>query len=124
MGDNLITGKFVSTFQIPTQDLDTPTRLKMAVKGSCSTITYKSKPLIPVGYETGNTTDALVCSLDNYDIFLAMSYLTAHNTIINCGNAIISFPKKAINLTPKETNNTRFSAMTSFDTTDFISEFG
>ena len=65
MGDNLISGKFVSAFQIPTQDLDTPVSLKMAVKGSRSTINYKAPPLIQIGDETGDTTDALVCSLDN-----------------------------------------------------------
>ena len=123
MGDNLISGKFVSTFQIPTQDLDTPISLKMAVKGSRSTINYKAQPLIQVADETGNTTNALVCSLDNYDIFLGMPYLTAHNAIIDCGNAIISFPKKEITLTCKKANNTRFSAMTNCDTPDFISEF-
>ena len=31
MGDNLISGKFLSTFQIPTQDLNIPISLKMAV---------------------------------------------------------------------------------------------
>src|SRR3984885_6877140 len=123
MGDNLISGKFVSTFQIPTQDLDTPISLKMAVKGSRSTINYKAQPLIQVGDETGDTTDALVCSLDNYDIFLGMPYLTAHNAIIDCGNAIITFPKKGVTLTCKKATNTRFSAMTSSDTPDFISEF-
>ena len=51
MGDNLISGKFVSTFQIPTQDLDIPISLKMAVKGSRSIINYKSQPLIQVGDE-------------------------------------------------------------------------
>ena len=96
MGDNLISGKLVSTFQIPTQDLDTPISLKMAVKGSRSTINYKSQRLIQVGDITGDTTDALVCSLDNYDIFLVMPSITAHNAIIDCGNAIISVPKKAI----------------------------
>ena len=60
MGDNLISGKFVSTFQIPTQVLDTPIGLKMAVKGSRSTINYKSQSLIQVGDKTGDTTDALV----------------------------------------------------------------
>ena len=123
MGDNLISGKFVSTSQIPTQDLDTPISLKIAVKGSRSTINYKAQPIIQVGDETGDTTDALVCSLDNYDIFLGMPYLTAHNAIIDCGNAIISFPKKGITLICKKANNTRFSAMTSSDTPDFISEF-
>ena len=95
----------------------------MAVKGSRSTIDYKSQPLIQVGDETGDTTDTLVCSLDNYDIFLGMPYLTAHNTIIDCGNAIIIFPKKGVTLTCKKANNTRFSAMTNSDTPDFISEF-
>ena len=52
-----------------------------------------------------------------------MPYLTAHNTIIDCGNAIISFPKKEITLTCKKANKTRFSAMTLSDTPDFISEF-
>jgi len=98
-GDNLISGKFVSIFQIPTKDLKTPISLKMAVKGSRSTINYKLQPIIHVGDETGGITDALVCSLDNYDIFLGMPYLTTHNTIINCGNSIISFPKKGITLT-------------------------
>ena len=123
MGDNLISGKFVSTFQIPTQDLDTPISLKMAVKASRSTINYKSQPLIQVGDETGDTTDALVCLLDNYDILLGMPYLTAHNAIIDCGNAIITFPKKGVTLPCKKANNTRFSAMTSSDTPDFTLEF-
>ena len=95
----------------------------MAVKGSRSTINYKAQPLIQVGDDTGDTTDALLCSLDNYDIFLRMLYLTAHNAIIYCGNAFITFPKKGITLTCKKVNNTRFSAMTSSGTPDFISEF-
>ena len=77
MRDNLRSAKFVSTFQIPTQDLDTPISLKMAVKGSRSTINYKSQPLIQVSDKTGDTTNAPVYSLDNYDIFLAMPYLMA-----------------------------------------------
>ena len=123
MGDNLISGQFVSTFQIPTQDLDTPISLKMAVKGFRSTINYKSQPLILVGDETGYTTDALVCSLDNYDIFLGMPYLSAHNAIIDCGNAIITFLKKGVTFTCKKANNTGFSALTNSDTPSFISEF-
>ena len=70
----------------------------MAVKESRSTINYKSQPLIQVVDEIGDTTDALVCSLDNYDIFLGMPYLTAHNAIIDCRNAIIPFPKKGVTL--------------------------
>jgi len=94
MRDKLSSGTFVSTFQIPTKDLDTPISLKMAVKGSRSTINYKSQPLIQVGDDTGDITDTLVSSLDNYDIFLGMPYLTTHNAITDCGNSIISFPKK------------------------------
>ena len=52
-----------------------------------------------------------------------MPYLTAHNAIIDCRNAIISLPKKGITLTCKKANKTRFSTMTSSDTPDFISEF-
>ena len=102
MGDNLISGKFVSTFQISTQDLDTPISLKMAVKRTRSTINYKSQPLIQVVDETSDTNDALVCSLENYDIFLGMPYLTAHNAIIDCENAIITFPKTGVTLTCKK----------------------
>jgi len=94
----------------------------MAVNGSHSTINYKSQPVIQVGDETGDITNALVCSLDNYDIFLGMLYLTTHNAIIDCGNSIISFPKKGITLSCRKGNNARFSAMTNSDTPDFISE--
>ena len=52
-----------------------------------------------------------------------MPYLTAHNTIIDCGNAIIIFPKNRVTLTCKKAKNTRFRAMTNSDTPDFISEF-
>ena len=123
MGDNLISGKFISTFQIPTQDLDTSISLKMAVKGSRSTINYKCQPLIQMENETGDKNDTLVCLLDNYDILLGMPFLTSNNAIIDCENAIISFPEKGITLTCKKTNNTRFSAMTNSDIPYFISEF-
>ena len=122
MGDNLISGKFVSTFQIPTKDLKTPVSLKMAGKGSHSTINYKSQPVIQVGDETADITDSLVCSLNNYDVFLGMPYLRSHNAIIDCGNSIISFPKKGITLTCRKGNNARFSAMTTSGTPDFICE--
>ena len=52
-----------------------------------------------------------------------MPYLTAHNAIIDCGNAIISFPDKGVTLTCKKASNARFSAMAKPDTPDFISEF-
>ena len=110
MGDNLISGKFVSAFPIATQDLDTPITPKMAVKKSRSTINYKAQPRIQVGDETSHTTDALVCSFDNYDILLGMPYLTTDNAIIDCGNAIITFPKKGVTLTCKKANKTKFSA--------------
>ena len=122
-GDNLISGKFVTTFKTPTQDLDTSISLKVAVKGSHSTINYKCQSLIQMENETGDKTDALVCSLDNYDIFLGMPFLTANKAIIDCRNAIISFPEKGITLTWKKANYIRFSAMTNPDTPDFISEF-
>ena len=123
MGDNLILGKFVSTFQIRTQDLKTRNCPKMEFKGSRSTINYKSQPLIPIGDGTSVTTNALVSSLDKYDISLGMPYLTAYKAIIDCGNTIITFPKKRVTLTCKKANNTGFSAQTNSDTTDFISEF-
>jgi len=123
MGDNLISAKFVSTYNIPTKNLDTPINLKMAVKGSRSTINYKSKPVIQIGKESGDITDALVCSLDNYDIFLGMPYLAAHNAIIDCGKAIITFPEKNVTLSCKKASNIRFSAMAITNPPDFISEF-
>ena len=123
MGDNLTSGKFLCTLQIPTQNLNISIRLKMAVKGSRSTINYKTQPLIQVGDETSDTTDAVVCSSDNYDILLGMPYLTAHDAIIDCENAIITFPKMGVTLTCKKANSKRFSAMTNSDTPYCISEF-
>jgi len=114
----------VSTLQIPTKDLNFPTSLKMAVEGSCSTINYKSQPVIQLRDETVDITDALVCSLDNYDLFLGMPYLTTHtNSIKDCGNSIILFPKKGISLTCRKGNNVQFSAMSTSDTPDFIGDF-
>ena len=95
----------------------------MAVKGSRFTIHYKLQLLIQIGDETGDTTNALVYLLAHYDIFLGIPYLTGHNAIIDFGIAIISFPMKRIILTCKKVNNARFSAMTSSDTPDPISEF-
>jgi hypothetical protein len=46
MGDNLISGKFVSTNRITTENLKVPISLKMAIKKSRSTINYKVKPVI------------------------------------------------------------------------------
>jgi hypothetical protein len=46
MGDNLISRKFVSTNRMTTENLEVPICLKMAVKGSRSTINYKVKPVI------------------------------------------------------------------------------
>jgi len=121
MGDNLISGKFISTFQIPTQELYPPISPKMTVQGSHSTINYESQPVIQEGDEIGDITDALVCSLDNYDLFLEMSDLTTYNALIDYGNSLISFPKKGITPTCKDGNNARFSAPTNSDTPDFIS---
>ena len=122
MGDNLISERFVSAFQDPTQDLDTPISLKMAVKEFRSAINYKSQPVTLVADVTSDTTDALVLSLDNYDIFLGMLYLTATSAIIDCENAIITYPKKGVILPCKKASNSRFSAMTSSNTPDFIPE--
>jgi hypothetical protein len=52
-GDNLITGKFVSISRIATENLKVPISLKMAVKGSKSTINYKVKLVIQINSEPG-----------------------------------------------------------------------
>jgi hypothetical protein len=53
MGDNLISGKFVSINRIATENLKVPISLKMVVKGSRSTINYKVKPVIQIGPKSG-----------------------------------------------------------------------
>ena len=123
MGDNLISVKFVSTFQIPTQDLDTPISLKMTVKGWPSTMNYKWQLLIQIENKTGEKIDTLVCSLDNYVIFPGMSFLTPNNAIIDCGKAIIYNPENRITLTCKKANNTRFTTIRNSNAPDFISKF-
>ena len=123
MRDNLISGNFVSTFQIPTKEHTAPICPKMAIKRSRSTIKYKSQPLMQVGDETSDITDALVCSLYNHDLFLGMPCLTTHNTIIDYTNSILSFPKKGIILIWRRGSKARISIMTNSDTREFISEF-
>jgi hypothetical protein len=93
MGDNLISGKFVSTKRITTENLQVPISPKITVKGSRFTINYKGKPVIQIGSESGEITEALVSSLKNYDIFLEMLYLNCHQVVINCRKATITFPK-------------------------------
>jgi hypothetical protein len=46
MGDNLISGKFVSTHRLATENLENLIALKMAVKGSRSTINYQAIPVV------------------------------------------------------------------------------
>jgi hypothetical protein len=65
MGDNLISGKFVSTNRIVTENLEVPISLKMVVKGSRSTINYKVKPVIQISTELVEITEVLVASLEN-----------------------------------------------------------
>ena len=104
MGDNLISGKIVSTHRLATENLETPIALKMAVNGSKSTINYSAKPVVQIGPAPGEITKALVSSLENYDIFLEMPYLNKHKAIIDCGNATIRFPEKGYNLQCKKGN--------------------
>jgi hypothetical protein len=93
MGDNLISGKFVSTNRIATENLEVPVSLKMTVKGSRSTINYRAKPVIQISAESRKITEVLVSFLENYDIFLGMSYLNSHQAVIDCGKATIMFSR-------------------------------
>jgi hypothetical protein len=70
MGDIHISGKFVSSNQIATENLDIPIFGRMAVKGSRSrsTINYRAKPVIQVGSDPGRITKALVSPLENNKI--------------------------------------------------------
>jgi hypothetical protein len=45
------------------------------MKGSRSTINDRVKSIIHISYELGEITEALVSSLENYNIFLGMAYL-------------------------------------------------
>jgi len=52
-----------------------------------------------------------------------MPYLTTHYAVIDCGNSIISFPKKEITLSCRQGNKARFSTMTKSEACDLISKF-
>jgi hypothetical protein len=93
MGENFISGKFVSTNRIATENFEVPIFLKMGVKGSRSTINYKGKPVIQIHTESDEITKVLVLSIENYDIFLEMPYLNCHQAAIDCEKATIMFLK-------------------------------
>jgi hypothetical protein len=93
MGDNLIYEKFVSKNRIATENLEVPVSLKIAVNGSSSTINNKVKLVIQIATESGKITEALVSSLEDYDIFLEIPFLTCHQAVIDCRKATIMFPK-------------------------------
>jgi hypothetical protein len=130
MRDNLISGKFLSTHRLATETLENPIALKMAVKGSRSTINYQAMPVVQIGPAPGEITKALVSSVENYDIFLGMPYLNKHKAIIDYGYVTIRIPEKGYNLQYKKGNSARFSAATSAAITpsaptlpDFKSDF-
>jgi hypothetical protein len=91
--DNLIPGKCVSTNRIATENLKVSISLKMAVKGSRSTINYRVKPVIKIGSDSGKIAEVLVSSLKNCDIFLRIPYLNGHQVVIDCRKVTIIFPK-------------------------------
>jgi hypothetical protein len=93
MGDNLISGKFVSTNRIATEILKVLISLKIVVKGSKSTINYQAQPVIQISPEAGEILKTLVLFLENYDIFLGMLYLNRHQAVIDCRKATIMFSK-------------------------------
>jgi hypothetical protein len=93
MKENLISGKFVSTNRIATENLKVSISMKMAVKGSRFTINYKVEPVIQIGTKSGEITEALVSSLENYYIFLGTLYLNHHQAVIDCGKVTVIFPR-------------------------------
>jgi hypothetical protein len=113
MGDNLISGKFVSTRRLATETLENPIALKKAVKGSRSTINYQAIPVVQIEPAPGEITKALVSFRKNYNIFLGMPYLYKFKGIIDGGNATMRFPEKGYDLQCKKRNSAHFSAATS-----------
>jgi hypothetical protein len=78
MRDMFIFEKFVSTNRIITENPEAPIFLKMAVKGSSSTINYRVKPIIQIGSKLDEITVVLVSSLKNNEIFLGIPYPNCH----------------------------------------------
>jgi hypothetical protein len=74
MGDNLISGKFVSKNRIATENLKVPIFLKIVIERFRSIMHYKGKPVIQIGSESGKITEVLIAFLENYNIFLEMPY--------------------------------------------------
>jgi hypothetical protein len=56
------------SFNLPSHKV--PILLKMTIKGSRSTINYRVKPVIQIGFELGEINEVLVSSLKNYEVFL------------------------------------------------------
>jgi hypothetical protein len=92
-GDNVISGKFVTMNRIAIKNLEVSISLKIVVKRSRSSINYKAKPVIQIDIEVGKIIEALVSSLENYDIFLGMPYLNCHQAVIKFRIATTMFPK-------------------------------
>jgi hypothetical protein len=93
MRNNFISGKFVSTNKIATENLKVPISIKMVVKKSRSTINYRAKVVIQIGSGSGKITEAFVSSLKNFNNFLRIPYLNRHQVVIDCGKDTIIFPK-------------------------------
>ena len=102
IGANLISAAFVTTHGIPCKEMEKPTKIHMAMKGSRSESQKDCVVSITAGSFQTKDTKMLVGNLAKYDALIGMPSLRKHKVSIECGTLCIYFPehKVRINCTP------------------------
>jgi hypothetical protein len=102
IGANIISTHFVTTHGVPCTDMQTPTKIHMAMKGSRSESQKECQVEVSVGKMKVPNTKMIVGSLAKYDALIGMPFLTQQGATIVCGNLTIDFPKHMVrvNCTP------------------------
>jgi len=92
IGGTLISNKFFTTNNIPYIAKKKPVVLKMAVKGSRSTIKYGCNVKIQIGRIRIPKVDMMVTPISDYDVLISMDDLTRFGAEINYRKSTIYFP--------------------------------
>src|SRR5205807_1713168 len=113
--------RFVKTHHLPYEALDKPHTLKMAVKGSRSTVKHKCKAKVTIGKHAFITEPMIIVILDTFDALIRYNFLYQNETLIDCKQKMIHFPKQKAKVYCIPESKQIRSAMTApQDALDFI----
>ena len=112
IGVTLLSNRFVTTNNIPYKPRKNPVNLKMAIKGSRSTINYRAIVDVEIGKMKVRNVEMMITPVSNYDILISVDDLTRMGAVIDCQKNTIYFPKYKIRVHCNGNSAHERSAMT------------